>query len=161
MIVSIFNRQKDLPLEHEREKIARIANVVVQEEQEIFDEVSIFFITNKAMCQKHKKFFNDPSPTDCISFPMDKDEAFDLGTRILGDIFICPQTALLYAQENQKDPYTEMTLYLVHGLLHLLGFDDIERAQRKIMRSKEKKYMKLLSHQSLQLSPPNKYLRNI
>lgn len=85
------------------------------------------------MCDLHQQFFNDPSPTDCISFPIDD--------KILGDIFVCPKTAIDYAARIKKDPYPETALYIIHGILHLLGFDDLEAPKRRIMRKKEKQCM--------------------
>ena len=68
-----------------------------------------------------------------ITFPLDQD--------FLGEIFICPKTALLY---NPQHPYQETTLYVIHGLLHLLGYDDISSKERTIMRREEKKLMTLV-----------------
>jgi probable rRNA maturation factor len=62
----------------------------------------------------------------------------------LGDVFVCPKQALVYAEEHELDAYREVTLYTVHGLLHLLGYDDIDPKDRTVMRAKEQKYMKLL-----------------
>lgn len=111
------------------------------------NEVSVYFVTEKKITELHKEFFNDPTPTDCITFPMD-DEA-ELGYHILGEIFISPKAAISFVQKkgisSQKEIYKELTLYLVHGLLHLSGYDDIEKKQRLQMRRLEKKYMAALS----------------
>ncbi len=105
------------------------------------DEVSVYFVTTKQICSLHEQFFNDPSPTDCISFPLD--------THHLGEIFICPETALLYAKKHTLDPRKELTLYLVHGILHCLGFDDLTPKQKRTMRKKEKHCMQFLEAQGL------------
>lgn len=142
MNVLISDRQKDLPIKHERQKLQIIAMLILDAEKQKCDEIALHFVTSLVICKLHKKFFDDASITDCITFPMDKDP--QAGFCYLGDIFICPKQALIYASENEQDPYREITLYVVHGLLHLLGYDDITPEDRKVMRAKEKKYMKLL-----------------
>ncbi|HXF29261.1 MAG TPA: rRNA maturation RNase YbeY [Chlamydiales bacterium] len=153
MKVSLFNRQKDLSITPFKKQIEKIAQQVVAKEKALFDEVSITFITDPVMRTMHKQYFNDPSPTDVISFPLDSPDA--PGYKVLGELFICPQTAILYAKENGKKRYEELTLYIVHGLLHLLGYDDIDPKERKIMRQKERAHIKALKDKKLLLSANN------
>lgn len=112
-----------------------------------YDETSIHFVDTPTICNLHKEFFNDPSPTDCISFPMD--DAEEEGYRILGDVFVCPETADHYIQSNGGDLYQEITLYVVHGLLHLLGYDDLEEDDRALMRKEEARYLKQVADKGL------------
>lgn len=105
------------------------------------DELSVYFVSEKKICALHKKYFDDPTPTDCITFPID--------ASYLGDLFISPAAALRYDPEK---PYRETTLYLVHGLLHLLGYDDIDPLQRKAMRKMEKRCMGHLNRHRLEIS---------
>lgn len=142
MKVLVSDRQKDLPIAHESYKLQRIAMLILDAEKQQCDELSFHFVTAPVICRLHKKFFNDPTITDCVTFPMDLDPSG--GFCYLGDVFVCPKQALIYAKENKGDPYKEVTLYVVHGLLHLLGYDDITAEDRKRMRVKEKKYMKML-----------------
>ncbi len=142
MKVLISDRQKDLPVKHERHKLEMLSFLVLAAEKQPFDEVALHFVSAPVICKMHNEFFGDPTITDCISFPMDKES--QAGFCYLGDVFVCPKQALLYAEENGQDPYREITLYIVHGLLHLIGYDDIDAKDRTIMRAKEQKYMKLL-----------------
>ena len=74
-------------------------------------------------------------------FPLDDGDSEE-GYCILGDIFVCPKTAIDYAAKSGQDPYLEVRmLYIVHGLLHLMGYDDIESQDRKRMRAAEKRHM--------------------
>lgn len=114
------------------------------------DEISFHFVTTKKICQLHADFFNDPTTTDCITFPIDEEDSDDY--RVLGEVFVCPQTAIDYSQKKQADPYRETTLYLVHGLLHLIGYDDIDPSDRKKMRSMERACMAELEKNGLILS---------
>src|SRR5437899_908049 len=107
MHVFINNRQKDLPLSHERKKISKIVELVLQLENTCFDEVAIRFVPDRVMCALHEEFFNDPSSTDCISFPIDN--VHDVGYKLLGEIVICPKTAIEYAKKYKKEVYEEVT----------------------------------------------------
>ncbi len=115
------------------------------------DELSVYFVTTEDITELHGTFFQDPTPTDCITFPMDVREAPLVGPKVLGEVFICPKTALDYAPEN---PYLELSLYIVHTLLHLKGYDDQEEADILEMRSKEQEILSLLEQKNLVLSNP-------
>lgn len=116
-----------------------------------FDEVSIHFVDTKTISALHRDYFDDPNPTDCISFPMDDSE--DEGYRVMGDVFVCPATAIEYVALHGGDIYQETTLYVVHGLLHLLGYDDIEDEDREEMRAAEKRYLDYIAQKKLWLKP--------
>jgi len=123
-------------------QVRLVVEQVLKDENCRCDEISINFVDEATICQLHLEFFNDDSPTDCITFPIDEED--DNCYRVLGEVFICPYTALKYAKKHETDPYLELTLYLVHGLLHLLKYDDIEKADRALMRKAEKRNMKNL-----------------
>jgi len=145
--INIFNSQKSLKIS--KVKVKRIVNEVIQFEAKHYDEVAVSFITTEAICHLHDRYFQDPSVTDCISFPMDDEN--HQGYRVLGEIFVCPQTAIHYALKHNADPYRETTLYIVHGLLHLLGYDDLDKKERAKMRSAEKRHMQHLQELHLLL----------
>lgn len=99
-------------------------------------EVSVNLIDKQEITRLHQLYFQDPTPTDCISFPIDE--------IVLGEIFVCPEVAKIYAEPRGLCPYRETALYIVHGLLHLLGYDDITQEDRKKMRRKERHCLKKL-----------------
>lgn len=147
MNIYIFNGQKGLSIP--KPKVKKIVKAVVSYEAKNYDEVAIHFISTEEICKLHEQFFQDPSPTDCISFPMDLDDQD--GYRVLGEVFICPQTAIDYATKHRTNPHAETTLYIVHGLLHLMGYDDIDKKDRTKMRSAEKRHMRHLQELNLVL----------
>jgi probable rRNA maturation factor len=135
-------------------KVSSVENLVsdfIAFHHTTFDEASIHFVDTPTICDLHEQFFNDPSTTDCISFPMD--DAEEEGYRILGDVFVCPETADNYVKSNGGDLYHEITLYVVHGLLHLLGYDDIEEDDQVLMRAEEARYLKQVAAKNLWLHP--------
>ncbi|KIC74202.1 putative rRNA maturation factor [Neochlamydia sp. EPS4] len=151
--IHVYNKQKNLsfPLR----LVKKIADAVIKLENQSCDELSIYFVTPLVISQLHQQYFNDPSTTDCISFPMDTNNQGEEPEkyRILGEIFVCPQTAFEYAKKHSGDPYEECTLYIVHGLLHLMGYEDTERKKKLIMRKAEKKHMVNLKKLNLLLLP--------
>lgn len=147
MIVNISNRQRVLSLS--KEQTIKLIETVILGENRTADEVNLYLVDTPTICKLHLDFFNDPSQTDCISFPMDDNDS--PAYRILGEVFVCPATAKKYAKENQKDPYEETALYIIHGLLHLMGYDDVEEADILLMRSAEEKYLRLMKNLCIDL----------
>ena len=121
---------------------------VLKKEHIKCDELIVHYVTPRKIKDLHKIFFNDPSTTDCITFPIHgqkKDNRYS----ILGEIFICPATAKQYAHDHEKNNFEELTLYLVHGFLHLIGYNDILIKDKKIMRQKEKECILFLKEKGL------------
>jgi probable rRNA maturation factor len=148
--VDISDRQQDLPLD--LAKTEAIVSEVIKLENQSAHEVGIHFVSKDEICLLHKQYFDDPTPTDCISLPIE-----DLADeyRMLGDLFVCPATAIEYGEKHKVDPYEECTLYLVHSLLHLLGYDDIEENDRSKMEKQQNHHMKNLKDKKLLLNPTN------
>ena len=143
MIVTIYNKQKDLPLSVASIKL--MIPFLLKNLHVCTDEVIVHFVSQTAIGKIHADFFNDPSTTDCISFPIDSSDtpAGEGKHRILGEIFVCPKTAIDYAKSQNLDPYQETKLYIIHGILHLLGHDDLDSPSRRKMRQMEQKCLKI------------------
>lgn len=135
MIVHIQNRQSYLPFIPS--SIEEMVSSLLEKLSVKTDEISFHFVSKEEIGKLHDEFFDDPSPTDCITFPIDSPNA-EGSYHLLGEVFICPEVALEYASTHKIDPYEELKLYVIHGILHLLGYDDIEEEDREEMRSMEK-----------------------
>ena len=131
MQITVFNRQKDLKLSTRRTKA--LVKAVLQSQKVECREIFVYFVNEKQITNLHGEFFNDPTPTDCITFPLDNET--------LGEIFVCPKAAIDYCKKRGGDPLNETALYIVHGILHLLGYDDLDPVKKRAMRKKEKKCM--------------------
>lgn len=125
-------------------RVQLLAETLLEFKQIQTDEVIFHFIDKKTISELHEEFFKDPSPTDCISFPIDRPNDDSGGHHILGEVFVCPQVAIEYAEEHNLSPHSELSMYIIHGLLHLLGYDDLSTSDEKIMREEEKRCMKYL-----------------
>jgi probable rRNA maturation factor len=115
-----------------------LAATVIQGEGASADEFGLYFVDEERIAALHRDHFGDPTPTDCISFPIDTSPSEEY--RILGEVVVCPKVAIEYVRVHGGSAYQEVALYVVHGLLHLLGYDDLSEEDAKKMRSAESKY---------------------
>ena len=100
--------------------------------------INICFVNNPQIKKFNAKFLKVKGSTDVLAFNLsDKKEK----NVILADIMISVQEALKQAASYKTTPDYELSLYIVHGLLHILGFNDHTPAQIKLMRKKESQYV--------------------
>lgn len=97
-------------------------------------ELSVSFVDEDEMAALHRDFMGEDGPTDVLSFALDEDED---GIRVLGDVVIAPSVA---AANHPEDPEAELRLLLVHGILHLLGYDHEADAERAEMWARQERY---------------------
>jgi probable rRNA maturation factor len=102
-------------------------------------ELSVSFVEQDEIAGLHERFMDEPGPTDVLSFPLDDvDEAEERGgVRLLGDVVVAPAEA---ARNNPGDPEAELRLLLVHGILHLLGYDHEDAGARTRMWERQERY---------------------
>lgn len=105
-------------------------------------ELSVVFLDDDALARLHADFLDDPSPTDVITFPGDADMDF------AGEICVSADRARLEAERQGWSPAEELTLYLVHGWLHLAGYDDLDDESRVAMRAAEQTCLAALRAES-------------
>lgn len=109
-------------------------------------ELSIVFLTDPALAIIHGDFMDDPTATDVITFEGDQ------ATGLAGEICISADMAARFVglprlgetRARQGAFSSELTLYLVHGWLHLAGYDDLQPVKKRRMRAAEKRAMTLL-----------------
>lgn len=140
--IKIYNYQKDLSISSQ--EIKKALSLLLCHLCVTTDELILHFVTQKKISQLHNQFFNDPSPTDCISIPIDTPEEKQTGYHLLGEIFVCAKIAKEYAQAHQLNVYRELIRYVIHGLLHLIGYDDMQLKDRRKMKAKEEECLKIL-----------------
>ena len=87
------------------------------------------------MSDLHVQFMDVAGPTDVLTFPIDESDGGDVLT---GEVYVCVPEALRRAREGSIEPRLEVLLYALHGLLHLLGYDDTtDRAYRVMHRTED------------------------
>lgn len=107
-------------------------------------EVSVSFVTNDEIKNINLHFRHIDKETDVLSFPMEFEFKEEGMPNILGDVIISTQKAIEQANEFGHSVNREILYLVCHSIFHLLGYDHIEEEDKKIMRSKEKKAMKLM-----------------
>jgi probable rRNA maturation factor len=98
-------------------------------------ELSVSFVDDAEMEELHVRYLNEAGPTDVLSFPLDEEEHH--GVRVLGDVVMAPAVA---ARNNPQDPAAELRLLLVHGILHVLGYDHETADERAAMWARQERY---------------------
>lgn len=141
MTVFITNEQDKIAVPEDwARKINQVAAICLQEEEIPEEaEVDLLFVDNEAIQEMNREYRNKDSATDVLSFPMyEADEAIDEEEEILfGDIVISLERAQEQCQEYGHSLEREVMYLLVHGLLHLAGYDHIEDEDKKQMRAQE------------------------
>lgn len=102
-------------------------------------ELSVAFVDDTTIARIHDDFMQDPSPTDVITFPADEAMA------TAGEIIVSVDHARSRSEELREPFSRELSLYLVHGWLHLAGYDDRSEADRRNMRQAEQSALKLIA----------------
>lgn len=103
------------------------------------------FVGNGPMARLNNLYRGKKGPTDVLSFPMDPFSAAP-PCPVLGDIVICVPKALSQSVEYNVSLYDELLRLMVHGLLHLIGYDHEKNAyQKKKMQNKEQELINAVS----------------
>ncbi len=145
MAITIINLQNKVNIR--QKKIRSIAELVLSSQGGICGEVTITLSTDRRIRTLNRKFLGKDRPTDVLAF------SFIEGTplprrmrgarvRLLGDVVVSADTAIRNAKRYNTNSERELCLYVIHGILHLLGFDDVGARKRAIMRRKEQYYLK-------------------
>lgn len=101
-------------------------------------ELSVALVDDATIAQIHADFMADPTPTDVITFPANAE------MESAGEIIVSVDHAIARARELDLPFSRELSLYLIHGWLHLAGYDDRNDADRAAMRAAEARVMELL-----------------
>ena len=128
-------------------KINRVAEICLQEEEiDPKAEICLMFVDNEQIREMNSAYRDKDSATDVLSFPMyEADEAIEDEEEILlGDIVISLERAAEQAEEYGHSLEREVMYLLVHGLLHLAGYDHMEDDEKKEMRRREEELLTVI-----------------
>ena len=137
MKLEIINLQKLYPVD--TKSIKKIARGVLKFEKQDA-ELNIVFTDNKRIKEINKTFLGHDYATDVITFAYDEpslNKVFLNESTITGEIIISVEMAKKLAQKHDCAVEGEIALYLVHGLLHLFGYNDKQRKEAKKMHQRE------------------------
>ena len=102
-------------------------------------EFNVIIINNEEIHKINKEYRGIDRTTDVISFALEdyKDIKYENDYRVLGDIYISIDKVREQAKEYGHSEKRELAFLAVHGLLHLLGYDHMEKEDEKVMFSKQ------------------------
>ena len=119
MNVFLANEQ---PVSVDERRLSALArHVLVAEGVGTEVELSMLLVTREHIHHLNARFANEDHPTDVLAFPMMEDD--DDETSLLGDVVMCPEVAEENASKQQHSVSRELDTLVVHGTLHLLGYD--------------------------------------
>ena len=95
--------------------------------------VNLMFVRDPAIRRYNREFFGKDTPTDVISFPAGAADGAGRPCAAVGDVVISIDQALAYGSRHAIAPAEELARYVVHGILHCLGYDDISAGCKRIM----------------------------
>lgn len=104
-------------------------------------DVDVILLSDEALADLHARFLDDPSPTDVIAFDLGEDDEGPVG-----EVYVSVDCARRVAESRGVTPERELVLYLVHGCLHLCGYDDHEESERAQMRRAESLVLERLGY---------------
>ena len=109
-------------------------------------EISLLFVDDENIRKINRRFLNRDYPANVLSFSMGEGEFGDINSHILGDIVISVETALRDARETNSEFDDEMDFLMIHGILHLLGYnhEDTGEDEAKHMENKERELLRCL-----------------
>jgi probable rRNA maturation factor len=164
--VFVADEQSDIDIPIDR--YAALARYVLETEGVRGDiEFALMFIGQQAMTDLNRTYMHGDGPTDVLAFPIDddmgatgrapdagsrrpaqRDPLHSAGPRLLGDVVVCPTTALAQAAENagsypghEGTLLDEIDLLVVHGILHVLGHDHAEPDETEVMQAAERRHL--------------------
>jgi probable rRNA maturation factor len=139
--VALVNRQKHIRLSGRALRaLSAATRAVLRGEKVRHADISVALVDNPTIHRLNRKFLRHNKPTDVITFPLSSEEEAVLS----GEIVISGEMARTASRQFGHTERAEIALYLIHGLLHLCGYDDTSNAKRKVMREREMHYMRLL-----------------
>ena len=136
--MTILNSQKKVrlalrPLERFSERAHRALKLNPQ-------STALAFVTDAEIARLNKTYRKKSRPTDVLSFPAQASAKRPNRNKFLGDIAIAPAVARRYAKKNGRTLESEICILILHGLLHLLGYDhetdrgQMDRVEHKLRR---------------------------
>ena len=136
--------EQDLDLDVER--WAALAEAALRDERVTEGELNLLFVDESRMARLNSEHMGESMPTDVLSFPLDGAEADTVTPTLVGDVVVCPEYAAAQAAENTGPLHRgtiedELALLVVHGVLHVLGYDHADPDDADRMQARERELL--------------------
>lgn len=144
-VFHLRNRQRIAAID--RSLLRRIGHYALRRLAQVSDyELGVHLVGIAEMSRINLAFLNHAGPTDVITFDH-REAPIDSVVQLFGEIFICPDEARANALRYHTTWQEEVVRYLVHGILHLQGYDDAIPKDRRRMKRRENQWLVLLAKQ--------------
>lgn len=139
--ILFFNKATDVnPISNDEGRFKLWLNEVAKQENAVIKKINYIFCTDEELLAINIEYLNHDYYTDIITFPYCEElQALE------ADIFISVERVMENSVEFGVDFHEELRRVMVHGLLHLIGYEDKEESKQTEMRLKEDKYIFLIS----------------
>ena len=148
MPVLIRNRQRKQKVDTER--IRDFTQRLLDRLECEAKEVSLVIVNDRQITEINRDYLGKNRPTNVISFAMGEGEFGDLDSGLLGDVVVSVDTACRDALASGADPDDELDFLIIHGVLHLLGYEHEKAEEARAMRKKEAEMFSALKGYKLQ-----------
>jgi len=136
IVVEISNTQGFLDVN--ADSLARLVEGILRDEGIEHATISVALVDNATIRRINRKHLAHDWPTDVISFTLSAAGEPEL----VGELVVSTEMAAATANEVSAEPAAELSLYVVHGLLHLCGYDDLTEPDIREMRARESTHLK-------------------
>jgi len=142
LLLEILDEQDELTVD--LEKVRTICERILDDYGVRSGKMNVVLVNSDTIQQFNRDFLQHDYPTDTISFPIEdrRDEG-----HLEGEVLVCTEIAKERAKEFGWSAEEELLLYIIHGMLHLTGFDDGLPEQQAMMQEKEREYLAMLGIQ--------------
>lgn len=145
MKIRIANRQKRLKIDNRRirSRVTRLLRLIDCADQEL----SITLVDDEAIRLLNRQYLHRDKPTNVLSFSLREGECGMVNPGMLGDIVISADTAMRDARKGSLTLEEEILFLIIHGLLHLTGYDHVRtsRADALKMKKREQELFRMLT----------------
>ena len=139
LLLELLDEQDELAVD--LEKVQTLCERILDDGGVTSGRINVVLVNSDTIHQYNKDFLQHDYPTDVISFTTEdrRNEGY-----LEGEILACTEVAKERAEEFGWTAEEELLLYVVHGMLHLTGFDDVTPEQKTAMQEKERTYLAML-----------------
>ncbi|MBF0532679.1 MAG: rRNA maturation RNase YbeY [Candidatus Omnitrophica bacterium] len=153
MYITVENQQSQIRLDSRR--VEKMIRVIFRREKIATARLNVIFVSRQKITALNRRFLRQNQATDVIAFDLTPErlsyqrQSAPKGAirEVWGDIFISVDAAVRQSREFRTTVDYELKLYVAHGILHLLGYDDHAPGDIRLMRAKEAALMDLVNRQ--------------
>ncbi|NIS63189.1 MAG: rRNA maturation RNase YbeY [Proteobacteria bacterium] len=123
--------------------VKKVAGTILKELHHQDKEISLLFVDDRQITTLNEQYFKRSRPTNVISFPMAQGEFSEISPQLFGDVVISVETAMREARKSGLRFEEEVTRLLIHGILHLMGYDHIGRGRQEMQGVQDRLFDRL------------------